>query len=203
MANFNSTLLTAEERKVLYDVPEFNDIERTEYFTFANNEINVLNSFNSISYAVYFAISLAFFKLKYTLVNFTYQNVTLERQHVMQRYFPNDPIPRNFPDDKDVIARIENKVLNVIGFSRFRKNTTDKIITTLQNQAYYYPRQRQLCKALLNLMIKENIAIPSFTTIQNCVTQIWNAEQSRIVKAYYRYTIKTQRECVNSLLDKT
>lgn len=154
MANSTSTLLTNEEWRSLYDPPTLNDTERTEYFTFSEAEITVLYSFDRIDYAVYFAISLAFFKLKYTLVNFNYRDVTLERQHVMQRYFSKQISPRGFSDGKDVITRIENKVLNVVDFSRFRKSTAYKIITTLQNQAHYYPRQRQLCKALLNLMIK-------------------------------------------------
>ena len=203
MANPNSTLLTAEERRSLYGVPVLNDIERTEYFTFTDDEIKILNGFDHIENAVYFAISLAFFKLKYTLINFSYQDVTPERQYVMKRYFPNEISPRNFPDDKDTIARIENKVLNAVGFSRFRKDVSDKIISTIQDQASSYPRQRQLCKTLLNHMIKENVAIPSFTAVQECVTQIWNDEQSRVIKAYYRYTTKIQRECVMSLLDKT
>jgi TnpA family transposase len=203
MANPNSTLLTAEERRTLYGVPVLNDIERTEYFTFTDDEIKILNSFYHIENAVYFAISLAFFKLKYTLINFSYQEVTPERQHVMKRYFPNEISPRNFPDDKDAIARIENKVLNAVGFSRFRKDIADKIVSILQDQACSYPRQRQLCKTLLNHMIKENVAIPTFTTVQDCVAQIWNDEQSRVIKSYYRYTTKTQRECVMILLDKT
>lgn len=60
MANPNSTLLTAEERRTLYDVHALNDIERTGYFTFTEDEIKVLNSFNRTDCAVYFAISLAF-----------------------------------------------------------------------------------------------------------------------------------------------
>ena len=52
-------------------------------------------------------------------------------------------------------------------------------------------------------MVKEHIAIPSITTIQDCVTQIWNREQSRLIRFYYRYTSKLQRESVFSLLSKT
>jgi len=92
----------------------------------------------------------------------------------MQRYFPHKTTPRSFPIDKDMVTRIENKVLTAVGFSRFRGHIGENIMATLQQQAARYPRQRQLCKALLNLLIKENVAIPGITTIQDCVTQIWN-----------------------------
>jgi len=203
MANITSALLTAEEWQSVYEPPTLSDSERAEYFTFSKSEIDTLYNFKSIDHAVYYAISLGFFKLKYTLINFAYRDVTLERQYVMQRYFSNKPSPRTFTNNKDTIVRIENKVLAVTGFTRFRGEVADKLIRTLQKQALYYPRQRQLCRALLQLMVKEHIAIPNVTTIQNCVTQIWNREQSRVVRFYYRYTSKLQRESVLSLLSKT
>src|SRR5690606_21390905 len=111
--------------------------------------------------------------------------------------------PRSFPNDPHVIKRVENKVLIIAGFSRFRDKASSKIISTMQKQAASYPRQRQLCKALLQLTIKENVAIPVITTLQDCVTQIWNNERTRVIKFYYRQTLKTQRDCVLALLDKT
>jgi hypothetical protein len=83
----------------------------------------------------------------------------------MQRYFPNKICPRNFPDNKDIITRIENKVLSVVSFSSFRKYIADRIISTLQGQTSSYPRQWQLCKTLLNIMIKENVATPPFAMV--------------------------------------
>ncbi len=203
MANTKSTLLTNEELRVLYSPPTFSERERTEFFTFTNAELKTLKSFERVEYAVYFAISLAFFKLKYTLVNFRYRDVTEERQHVMKRYFPGKPTPRKFPDNKDVIKRIENKVLSVVGFSRFRGEIANNIVSIVQKQASSYPRQRQLCKALLNLMIKKDVAIPPITTIQSAITQIWNHEQTRVLKTYYRHTSKKQRQVILALLEKT
>jgi hypothetical protein len=203
MANTITMLLTAEERRTLYEPPVLNDAERNECFTFTEPEIKALKSFREVDSAVYFAISLAFFKFKYTLIRFRYREVTSERQHVMQRYFPNKSVPRRFPIDKDIIARIENKVLAVTGFSRFREKNAKPVLVTLQSQASLYPRQRQLVKTLLNLLIKENIALPSITTLQNCVTQVWNNELSRVIKAYYRNTLRAQRKEILALLEKT
>lgn len=199
----STSLLSAPQKKWVADTlklqPKLAFLDKEISFA----EVTMLHSFDRMDYAIYFAISLAFFKLKYTLIKFQYRNVTVERQHVMQRYFPNQTSPRNFPDDKDAIARIENKVLSMVQFSRFRKSTAVKILSTLQSNASSYPRQRQLCKAMLNQLIKEKVAVPSFTTLQDCVSQIWNDEQARILKAYYRYTTQAQRECIISLLDKT
>jgi hypothetical protein len=203
MANTKTTLLTAEERRSLYSPPTLNESERKEYFTFSQDEIKVLKSFKKTEYSVYYAISLAFFKLKYTLVNFKYRDVTLERQCVMQRYFPGKSIPRRFPTDKDTIARIENKVLQSVNFSRFKSDISDKIMKIMQKQSVAYPRQRQLCKAFLNVIINANVAIPSLTTVQDCVSDIWNTALSSTIKKYYRYTTRLERRQVQALLNKT
>lgn len=196
-------LLTAEECRTLYAYPALNEAERNEYFTFNTCEVEAMRSFQHLEDAIYFAISLVCFKLKYTLVDFRYRDATRERQHVMQRYFSNQVTPRRFPTDKDAVARIENKVLAVVGFSRFRGQTADTITATLQKQASLYPRQRQLCKAFLNLLIKNHIAIPGITTVRHTVTQLWSNELARVIKTYYRYTHKAQRNQVLALLDKT
>lgn len=129
--------------------------------------------------------------------------MTNERRHIMKRYFPNKPMPRSFTNNQNQITRIENKVLKVTEFQRFRDEQAAKIIAVLQEQSSSYPRQRQLCKALLKLIVKNNIAIPAITTIQSYITQLWNNERSRVIKAYFRHTKKIQRESVLSLLDKT
>lgn len=63
MVNMVSTLLSEEERKSLYDPPILNDAERTEYFTFNQDEIKIIKSFSLSEDSVLFAIKLVFFKI--------------------------------------------------------------------------------------------------------------------------------------------
>lgn len=144
MANTTTTLLTAEERRSFYSPPILNESERREYFTFSQDEIKLLKSFKKIEHSVYYAISLAFFKLKYTLVNFSYRDVTLERQYIMQRYFLGKSIPRRFSNNKDDITRVESKVLQTVNFSRFKGDVADKIMQGMQKQSAAYPQTSRL-----------------------------------------------------------
>ena len=94
-------------------------------------------------------------------------------------------------------------MLSILGARRFSGETARSITKRLSAQAAQYPRQRQLLKAFLALLAQESIARPPFTTVQKCITQIWNSEISRITRAYYRYTRKKQRAMLSVLLDKT
>ncbi len=120
MSNQNTRLLSATEQLDIYSIPALNDIERREYFTFNDQETNTLKSFVAIEDAVYFAVCLVFFKIRQTLVDFNYRDITLERQHVMERYFTNQTSPKSLPKRPNRITRIENKVLLLCCCQRFR-----------------------------------------------------------------------------------
>ena len=196
-------LFTPQEKLDIYGMPNLNDTERREYFTFNTQELKTLKRFRHTTDAIYFAISLVFFKLKKTLVEFSYRDVTQERRHVMARYFSNKKTPRLSYRDESSKRRVEKSVLEVCGYTRYQPSEYESLITNrLTAIAPNHPRQRQLCKALLDLFIELRIAIPAFRQINQLVTTAWQAEKQRIVKAYQRYTRKTDRNLILSLLDK-
>lgn len=201
MPNKIPNLLTPTELLDIYTVPILSEVERQEIFTFNETEIKALKNFRNNEAAVYFAICLAFFKLKQTLVDFSYQDVTSERQYVAKRYFPQNPSPRTFPSKYRKI-RIENKVLTLCGYKRFTGDIKDKISARLRKSVVRHPRQRQLCKELLNCFVKHRVAIPKYSALQAIVSNIWNHANKRIMGSYLRYTNKNQRTIIFSLLDK-
>ena len=143
-----------------------------------------------------------FFKTKQTLVDFNYQDVTAERQHVMKRYFPQRVSPRALPSIHNKI-RAQNKVLTLCGYQRFTSEAGNKLKKELYESSVHHPRQRQLCKELLNSLVKNRISIPGYTTLQDIISSVWNFENKRIDQSYLRYTNKAQRKTIFSLLHKT
>jgi|GEM_PF-1497420 len=204
MPNVKTQLLASTELLDIYGTPILNDAERCEYFTLNKDEINVLTSFKDTADSVYFATSLAFFKIKRTLIDFGYQDTTEERRHIMDRYFPkNKPLPKYLPKNRNTILRIENKVLKLCGYQRFTESVFNNIKLELQQLAPNNPRQRQLCKAFLDLLAKHHIAIPGHSTIQSVVSNTWNDRSKQVIAAYVRHTTKNQRGVIFSLLNKT
>lgn len=202
MSNAKSQLLSQTELFDIYNAPTLNDIERREYFTLNKKEIKVLKKIKRIEDAVYFAICLIFFKMKCTLVSFGYQDTTEERRYIVERYFPNKSPPKSFPKNRSIIF-IENKVLKVCDYQRFTEKTFSNIKQELQQLAPNNPRQRQLCKAFLDLLTKHRIAIPGYSTIQSVISDTWNHRNNQVIKTYVRHTTQNQRVTILSLLDKT
>jgi len=149
MPNKIPNLLTPTELLDIYSAPILSNAQRHELFTFNEQETKTLKSFKNIKDSIYFAVCLAFFKTKQTLVDFNYQDITTERQYVMKRYFPEHQSPKSLPP-RHTKFRIENKVLILCGYQRFNNTIRDKVKKELFESAVHYPRQRQLCKELLN-----------------------------------------------------
>ena len=201
MAHSKTGLLSPTELKDLYGVPILNDAERLAYFTFDQAELNILMNFKDVKDSVYFAIALVFFKLKHTFISFKYNDVVLEYKHIMQNYFPEQPIPKYMPTESTK-KRIQLSISTLCQAQRFKGEILQTIHGELQEIATYAPRQRQLLKELLRLFTKYNVIIPGHTTIQNLVINVWNQGQRRVLQAYTRYTTKQQRATILELFDE-
>lgn len=97
------------EHLEIYSVPILNDIEHRECFTLTSKEKKALKNHKNCDNAVYFLISLIYFKLKKALVSFRYHDVALERQHIMARYVSKFRAPRSL--QKVTLQLHELKVL--------------------------------------------------------------------------------------------
>ncbi len=202
MAHEKTGLLTPAEHRDLYSIPILDDHERHHYFTLTEDEHKILSQFNDVKDDVYFIISLVFFKLKQTFIPFQYQDITTERQYVMQRYFPKHTFPKSLPS-KSSQNRIDLKIMDLCQAKRLTGSVLITIQDELQALAPFSPRQRQLLKELLRLLKKHNVIVPGHTTLQNCVSKVWNHEQKRILNAYHRHTTKQQRATLLDLLDQS
>ena len=202
MSNKNSQLLTANDLLDIYSTPSLNNKECEELFTFDAEETKFFKSFKGPKDSIYFALCLVFFKMKKTFMDFKYQEVTLERNHLMKRYFPGKESSRGLSNVPNQL-RAKKMVLSLCQYQRLTKKLQDEILGELKKAAAGFPRQRQLCKELLNILNKKRIAIPGYTTLQEIVTSVWNQENKRVIQSYLRYTKDSERQQVLSLLEKT
>jgi len=202
MANQTSHILTPNDLLDIYEVPHLNTTECHELFTFDSEEFTVFKSFKNPKDSIYFALCLVFFKMKKTFVDFKYQEMMLGKTHLILRYFPGHKLSKK-PPDQQRIFRIKNMVLDLCQYQRLTKDLQDDIVKSLSTVAPSHPRQRQLCKKLLNILNKRGIAIPGYSVLQNIVSRAWNQENKRVIQSYLRYTKASERQLVLSLLEKT
>lgn len=199
-----SSLLTLSERYDIYGSTflELQPDEYTKYFALTKKEKDLLETFANNQEAMFFLLSLAFFKAKKCFIDFKYHAIKKEWRYLIGEHFRGQYVKKSFPP-KYVQSRIKSQILGLLGYQRFTVQIKNKICDELSAKASMYPRQRQLAKELLNLFVRNKVAIPGYTTLQEIVSKVWQKENTRLIKAYKRYTNKAQRSEIMSLLEKT
>lgn len=192
-------LLTAHEQQLYYQAPAWDSLQRTEAFTFSTDEIRQLKKYD-LSSGVYFAVSLALFKQKKTLVSIDQAGATKNIEHVARRYYNRSQRGVFLPKSPKTITRIENKVLELCGYQRCRGEALTKLKISLKKTAPRYPKQRGLCKAFIDLCAYNKIALPSYSSISKIVREAWGNEQQRVNKVYVRSTKLSERKKILALL---
>ncbi len=200
MKNKIPNLLSPSEQSDVYDTPLLNQDDYPRIFSLSPEELKILKTFKSPQNGLYFVLCLAFFKLKHTFVDFSFESITPEINYIKNKYFHQEEISVIFLSAFSKTA-IRNKVLSLCGFQRFSGPIKSKIIKELQKSASRLPRQRQLCKELLNSFKKYRIAIPGYSVLQSSVSFIWAQEQKRLIQKYVRSTSKHERNTVISLIN--
>ena len=74
MPTLSLNLLTTQEQRLYYSIPRWSSAERTEHFTFTAEQIKQLRQYKP-SAGLYFAITLAFFKVQFVLIDFEEKEV--------------------------------------------------------------------------------------------------------------------------------
>ncbi len=83
------TVLSEAEKHALYDVPDFDDFQRAEYFAMTEKEYALAFRRKSLRAQVYCLLQIGYFKAKKAFFRFSLQDLSPEDiTFIMQRYFP-------------------------------------------------------------------------------------------------------------------
>lgn len=91
--NKRLTILSEEEKFALYALPDFNESQQHEYFSFSNDEQKIIYSCSNLSSQLYCALQIGYFKAKHTFFNFGWEQVQEEDiDFLVKFYFSNQQI---------------------------------------------------------------------------------------------------------------
>jgi hypothetical protein len=80
------TVLSEAEKHALYDLPDFDDFQRAEFFAMTEEEHAIIFQHNGFCAQIYCLLQIVYFKAKQAFFRFSQQDVTQEDvTFVMQR----------------------------------------------------------------------------------------------------------------------
>ena len=82
-------LLSESEISDIYDIPDFNKLEKEIYFTLDESERKILDSFKTQNTKTFFILQLGYFKAKHRFFQIKFDNVKSDIRYIAKKHFNN------------------------------------------------------------------------------------------------------------------
>ena len=83
------SILTDSERKIIYSLPNFTNLERRHYFDLEKIEEDIVhNKLNGLNSKLYFILQLGYFKCSSRFFKFSFDEVVEDIEYILGKFFP-------------------------------------------------------------------------------------------------------------------
>ncbi|CAO5675971.1 MAG: Tn3 family transposase ISPsy30 [Holosporales bacterium] len=176
------TILSDEEKFVFYGLPDFDDEQRALYFTFDENELDLIFRCKEFHAQVYCAIQIGYFKAKNMFFKFQLNSIPKEDVHfLLNQYFNNKQLA-SFNITKNAYYFQQKEICRLFGYSLW----TNLHITPLKDEAdkivIYDATPKFILNELFHFLKGQKIVRPGYTTLQTVVSETLVTEKNRIKK---------------------
>lgn len=172
-------LLSDQEIKGLYAAPQFNNRERTLYFSLTDEEMIIVKKYRTVKAQIYFVRLLGYFKAKQQFYKFQL-DADDDTQYILEKYFnKNISIPHGQIDIK-TYQKQKNDILMLLNFLDWLPKNAPKIQSHLGGLIKLYPKTHDVLRHLLNYFDTQRIVLPSYRTLQDLFTQSFAIEEARL-----------------------
>ena len=176
------TILSAEENLVFYGLPDFDDEQRVRYFTFDENELDLIFRCKEFHAQVYCAIQIGYFKAKNMFFKFQLNRIPKEDVHfLLNQYFNNKQLA-SFNITKNAYYFQQKEICRLFGYTLW----ANPDLAIVAEQSNKIVRKDATPKFILNELFaflkKQKIVRPGYTTLQTIVSKTLVNEKNRIKK---------------------
>jgi len=184
-------LFTSQEYDDFYGLPIFNPEARSQFLSFSPKDLTI--PFADPSDQIYFLLTLAYFRAKTCLIDFSLKDARNDWIYLKSKYFSGQKVYKRLPNAKQK-TRIQNKVLELVGYQRWNASLESSLELDLMIRRH--PKVRPFVRALLDGMFRQKIALPAYSTLQRLVTKVVTQEKARLTGLCKQsLTIKTRKIC--------
>ena len=173
-------ILNKQEIQELFHRPIFSVEDRGHYFSMAPDEQLLFESLRHTRSRLLFLLQLGYFKASHRFFVFAWETVQVDLSYLMNRYFPQETFPSDFPDKKTRIAQ-QKIILNCQSYRAFGLLDHSWLLKQANQLIRIHAEPRFLLTELLGLLENQRITIPGYSTFQKIISGTIQEEQHRLV----------------------
>ncbi len=173
-------ILNESEINELYALPNFNRIDREDYFSLDNETQKLVNELRRLQTRIYFILLLGYFRSRPIIFSFSFSQVSSDLDYVKGRYFSDKDISMDdlSPTTK---TKLINKLLKYTGFTAYQsKLDKDPLLKRLNDVVKINIEPRYVFDECIAYFGQNRIALAGYTTLQDTISTVLSNERNRI-----------------------
>jgi TnpA family transposase len=179
-SNKRLTLFSKAEQFALYGFPDFNEIQRYEYFILTEQELKLIFSRPNISTQVYCSLQIGYFKAKQLFFKFSWEDVPVEDiTFIIKSYFPNQTLPNQPIIDYEHYTQ-RKQIAQLFGYQLWSNHHTNLLYDRTTQIVRRDANPKFVLAELIQFFKEQKIIRPAYTTFQTIMSQVMNAERDRL-----------------------
>ncbi|WP_341793717.1 MULTISPECIES: Tn3 family transposase [unclassified Rickettsia] len=176
----NLVLFSETEKFALYAVPDFDDKQRREYFSFSENELHLIMHGQHLHVNIYCALQIGYFKAKKIFFQLSWKKIISEDlQFILSHYFPGMTFT-GMDITRYQYYNQRKEIANLFCYRLWSK----EFMSMLHKQAIQIIKRDTspnfIAHALVIFLDNIKVVRPAYTTLQVIVTKSLVEERRRI-----------------------
>jgi hypothetical protein len=179
-SNKNLTVLSDAEREALYDLPDFDDFQRAEYFSLTDEERSLAQRRNGIPEQILCMLQIGYFKAKQTFFNLSFSDVPQEDINFILRCFFSGVLfsPRPIRQAEYYVQC--NEIVKLYEYHLWSKDFTPQVTEKAAQLALHDVTPTFILTELVAFLNQQKIVRPGYTTLQAIIVDVLSAERKRL-----------------------
>lgn len=197
--NRQLTLLSQAERAALYDVPEFDDDQRLDYFNFTNQELEIINNRPGLVDKVHCAIQIGYFKAKHLFFRLTWEESQEDVTFILQQYFQETNL--RFIDITDHEYYVQcREIASLFEYHKWSKDKTTLLENHIKQTLRRDVSPEFIVMELISFLKENKIMRPGYTTLQTIISNVLTEERKRLNKIIHDNLSDSDKLVIKDLL---
>lgn len=190
------------EKAVFYEVPNFDESNREEYFDFSEDEIKLIKRSKKIHLNLYMAIQLAYFKVNGMFFYLSLNDINQEDlKFVITKYFSDVPKSLTLPI-RYVYYAGKKAILKHYNYNDWSKKFYRIAIAQVQNIIKLDIAPNFIGRELIKFFQKIKVIKPGYSVLQNIVSEGLAIERNRINAIISKEINTDEKNSIASLISR-
>lgn len=179
--NKQLAVLSPAEKAALYEIPDFDEEQRLEYFNFTPEEEALMRNQPSLLHQTHCALQIGYFKAKHFFFKVDWKEMQEDVNFILQQYFDGKTYRQVALKKQPYYAQC-HAIATHFGYQFWAKDFEPELLEQSQQALRKDVSPQFIVMELLEWLRNKKIIRPRYTTLQGIVSKAINLEFNRLEK---------------------